>query len=76
MRDHVLTDSELTAGEINDLEVLIDKRGIEDVLMALHEICDHKSEHVREMWQDYPLAKRWATVAGAIGVTVTKATGL
>ena len=70
------TDSRLTETELRNLESLIDLRGIEDVLIAVSEICDAKSEHVQTNWQDATLALRWATLCGAVGCIVPKATGL
>jgi hypothetical protein len=55
---------------------MVDRRGIEDVLMALSEICGWKAQHISDNWQDGALAKRWATIEGAIGCVVPKATGL
>jgi hypothetical protein len=59
-----------------DLEMLIDKVGIESVLMALSEICGEKADHIATTWQDATLAKRWATLEGAVGCIVPKAFGL
>ena len=67
---------DLNQNERNELETLVDACGIDSVLMALSEICGEKSEHILSNWQDTILAKRWATVEGAIGVIVPKAAGL
>jgi hypothetical protein len=58
------------------LEALIDAAGIEAVIQGLSEICGLKADHIAHNWQDTILAKRWATLEGALGVTSTKATGL
>jgi hypothetical protein len=58
------------------LEHLMDVCGVDAVLMALSEICGEKAVHIAENWQDASLAKRWATLEGAIGVIVPKAGGL
>jgi hypothetical protein len=68
--------SNLTSEQAYALEALIDQAGIELVLMALSEICGAKAEHIASNWQDTLLAKRWATLEGAIGCIVPKATGL
>src|SRR5262249_30049235 len=52
------SDSRLTESELDNLEDLIDRRGIEDVLIAISEICDAKSEHIQVNWQDATLALR------------------
>ena len=58
------------------LEALIDAAGIEAVIQGLSEICGLKADHITHNWQDTILAKRWATLEGALGVTSTKATGV
>ncbi len=68
--------SDLTNREKLQLEDMIDRRGIEDVLIAVSEICGVKSEHIAVNWQDAHLALRWSTLEGAIGCIVPKATGL
>lgn len=68
--------SDLSTEDCLTLENLVDHRGISSVLMALSEICGAKAEHISNNWQDPYLAKSWATLEGAIGVIVPKATGL
>jgi hypothetical protein len=65
-----MTDSNLTKQELHNLESLIDGAGIENVLIAISEICGMKAEHISEYWQDAHLAKRWATMSGAVGCIV------
>jgi hypothetical protein len=72
----ILNEYGFTEQELWDLEGLIDRRGIEQVLQQISEICGMKSQHIAENWQDTLLAKRWATVEGAAGVASTHATGL
>jgi hypothetical protein len=69
-------DRDLNQGELDTLEALVDAAGIEAVVQGLSEICGAKADHIREAWQDAPLAKRWATLEGALGVAFIKATGL
>lgn len=71
-----MTDSTLLPNELEALEQLIDRRGIAEVLIALSEICGAKADHILTNWQDQPLAKRWQTLEGAIGVAVPKGAGL
>jgi hypothetical protein len=73
---HTLNEYGFTEQEVYDLEGLIDRRGIEQVLQQVSEICGWKAEHIAQDWQDTLLAKRWSTVEGAVGVASTKATGL
>jgi hypothetical protein len=67
---------DLTQSELAALEALIDTAGIEAVLQGLSEVCGLKADHIAHNWQDTILAKRWATLEGALGVVSTKATGL
>jgi hypothetical protein len=67
---------DLNQSELDTLEGLVDGAGIEAVLQGLSVICGLKAEHISHSWQDAPLAKRWATLEGALGVASTKATGL
>ena len=63
---------DLNQSELDTLEALIDAAGIEAVLQGLSEICGLKADHIAETWQDAPLAKRWATLEGALSCTSTK----
>lgn len=74
--DELMTDSSLTQAEIDALERLIDSQGIGQVLIALSEICGAKAEHIETTWQDKPLAKRWATLEGALGCAIPFTEGL
>lgn len=65
---------DLTGIETVDLEKLVDSCGLSSVLMALSEICGAKAEHIATNWQDAQLAKDWATLEGAIGCIVPRAT--
>lgn len=42
-----------------ELEAMVDKVGIRNVLHALAHICAAKAEHVETNWQDRGLAKEW-----------------
>lgn len=70
------TDTDFASADLIRLEAMIDRYGISQLLMALSEVCGAKSEHILTNWQDVVLAKRWATLEGAIGVIVPKAIGL
>ena len=72
----IFNDNGFTEQEAYDLENLIDRRGIQMVLQQISEICGLKAEHIAHDWQDALLARRWATVEGAVGVASTKAGGL
>ena len=45
------------------LESMVDRVGVRNVLYALSHICDGKAMHIVETWQDNSLAKAWANDA-------------
>ena len=64
--------SELTDGEWESLERMIDQAGLLAVTSALANIAGYKAQHIRENWQDELLAKRWdkaSNVMAKIGYT-------
>lgn len=63
---------DLTADERNTLEALIDAANLGAVVCALSEICDAKAEHIREAWQDEPIARQWDDGCGVLGLAFTK----
>jgi hypothetical protein len=71
-----LSHRDLNPAELTTFETLVDAAGIEAVIQGLSEICGLKADHITETWQDTILAKRWATLEGALGVVSTKATDL
>jgi hypothetical protein len=42
-----------------ELESMVDRVGIRNVLYALAKICDGKAEHVASMWQDVSTSQVW-----------------
>lgn len=69
------------ARDLNDeehiwLEKTVDAAGLEAVVMALSELCGHISTVVAIECQDARLAKRYATIEGALGVLVPALKGL
>jgi hypothetical protein len=60
--------------DADTLEQILDRCGLQDFFLMLVHVLEGKEEHVRHMWQDEYLAKRWADVADcAIGPKLTKA---
>ena len=59
MATATLNEHGFTEQEAHDLEGLIDRRGIEQVLQQISEICGAKAEHIASAWQDAGLARRW-----------------
>lgn len=57
------------------LEPLVDKHGLLHVLTALEIMCQEKSAHIEETWQDRGLMKQWnkaGTVCGEAARKVEK----
>jgi len=46
-----------------ELEAMVDKVGLANVLWALSSICAAKAEHVAHDWQDTKLGKIWESDA-------------
>jgi hypothetical protein len=44
---------------VYELEDMIDKSSLGDVLEMLVEICYEKADHLRHNWQDEAAAKQW-----------------
>ena len=44
---------------LTELEMEVDRHGLKDVLEMLAEIAAEKAQHIRENWQDVPLAYKW-----------------
>lgn len=53
----------INGDEAGDLEALIDRHGLADVLATIVDICLEKAEHIRTNWEDQRLAQRWEKVA-------------
>lgn len=43
----------------NEIETLIDKHGVGNLLNSMANVCFEKAIHIRENWQDVSLAKDW-----------------
>jgi hypothetical protein len=49
----------LSKKQTDDLEGLVDRTSLAEVLFALGEICFGKAEHLETNWQDRNAAKAW-----------------
>jgi hypothetical protein len=67
---------DLNAEEKIWLEKTLDAAGLQSVLMALSEACGAIATIIAVDHQDARLAKRYATMEGAIGCIVPQARGL
>lgn len=56
----------LTANEQVDLELLVDREGLDEVLRSLGIVCADKADHIRASYSDASLAGRWDAAAKAI----------
>ena len=62
--------------DMSELESMIDRLGMSEIMLLLVHICDEKAEHIRSNWQDEGLAKRWDLVVDAlISKRLSKALG-
>lgn len=52
--------------DVDALEAMIDRIGLPAVLDLLGEVCSAKADHIRENWQDSPLAESWDNDASKI----------
>ena len=52
--------------EITELETLVDRNGLSEMLSALSYICSEKAIHVATSYQDTTLAKWWMEMAKKI----------
>ena len=61
-----------TRDALDELERLVDRHGLAQVLELLQVIAGLKAEHIRHTWQDEALAKVWDRAGrriAAIGLT-------
>ena len=56
---NVVTEKEF----LTDLEKVMDSKGLNYILMQLANICNEKSIHIAENWQDRNLAKQWQEIS-------------
>jgi hypothetical protein len=48
------------------LEAMVDRAGLGNVLYALEHICYAKADHVQANWQDPTTANRWERLGNAM----------
>ena len=56
----------------DQLEALVDARGLSAVLVALSEVCYGKAEHLVSNWQEKPASNAWAKSGNAIAKATTR----
>jgi hypothetical protein len=52
-----------TTDMLDDLESMVDKHGMINIMLGLVHICDEKADHVRCNWQDLVLSGAWRVVS-------------
>lgn len=55
-----------------DIERMVDKTSVTDVLIALKNVCEQKAVHIEVAWQDEVLASKWLKANKVIQKTITK----
>lgn len=58
--------------DLEQLEALIDKSSLGEVIAGLTAIAYEKASFVQETWEDKPLAKMWERNAKRLETVVTK----
>jgi hypothetical protein len=53
----------------DEIEALVDRTSVRDVLIALANVCGAKAAHIEENWQDTRLSKAWEKAAKKIDST-------
>lgn len=56
----------MTDEERRELEAMIDRRGLSEILYALSDICSEKADHILSSYNDRSLSARWAASATRI----------
>lgn len=54
------------------LEALIDQLGLDEVVQCLSEVCQDKSEHIRESYNDNESAHDWLKRANLLNELVSR----
>jgi len=62
----------LGRSELEDLEDMIDRSSLEEVLVGLAQICYEKAEHLRSNWQDEGAARIWERDAKKLDALAAK----
>ena len=56
----------MTPEQVNQLEMLVDENGLDNVIDALADVCGLKADHIRSNWQDLETAKAWDRAGYAV----------
>lgn len=55
-----------------ELEAMIDRHSLLDVLIGLELVCAEKAEHIRYSWQDRVTARPWDAASKVCGAAARK----
>jgi len=58
------------------VEQLIDKSNLHQVLVAISRVCGEKATHVAEAWQDRALARTWDQAGNVVDTAAMRASVL
>lgn len=58
--------------DLENIELLIDRIGLESVIRGLSLICEVKVQHIEENWQDRVLVAAWRRAGALLSVTADK----
>lgn len=76
MNEYNLNENGFRETEVHELDLLIERRGMQMLLQQLSEICGNRAEYHAKSLQDTTTAKQWATLEGALGAASVTASGL
>ncbi len=54
------------------LERMVDKHAIEEVITALADVCAEKADHIAVNWQDHTLAATWSATSKELAAIASK----
>lgn len=67
------TGNELSGSERDQIEGMVDRHGLSDVLEGIMEICSEKADHLRSNWQDESTARVWDAMAKIVRTSANRA---
>jgi hypothetical protein len=64
--------TDITLKDATDLELLVDRLGMDGVVNMLSTIANEKADHIRHNWQDDSAAERFETTAAILNATFSR----
>ncbi len=59
-------------GQMLNIEAMIDRASVADILHIIADICHEKEDHIRANWQDNHYANEWKRTGRAVCVLANK----